>query len=249
MRRSLWIFPLSLALALACGARSSEQGPALPAESAPRPAPAASAESPAPDAGVKPPPTPPASIDPSALRGYVRGLSGPEVGRGDGAIASVDSTPRDEYVTELRLVVTGVDGRPHRFSLIVPRALPVPFAAGDRVRFRASAAGGGPNRRTSLVLLAADGSLLLAIDIAPEGWKVERGKRVATDRGSTSYVEHTHEVVFTHAGTTLSVAPGSWARLGDFYVWGTAAQRDPRSARLPPDYVGSWLDFAVVRAR
>lgn len=245
MLRSLWV----VGLAIGCGSRPAEPPPPPPPPAAPAPTSSARVESASPDAATTAPAAPRAAIDATDLRGYVRGLSGPEVRQGDGSIASVESTPRDEHIAELRFVVDDANGASHRFRLIVPRALPVPFDSGDRVRFRASASGGGPNRRTSLLLLAVDGTPLFAVDTAPEGWKVERGRRVATDRDGASYVQHAHEVVFTHAGTTRSVAPGSWARLGDFYVWGTAAVRDPRAGPLPPDYVGSWLDFAVVRAR
>jgi hypothetical protein len=212
---------------------------------APAPADAGTADS----AVATAPDTPRVEVDPKSIRGYVRGTRGPDAPSADGKLTTVETKPRDEFLADLRFVVSDARGKQHLFELIFPRDLPVPFAVGDRVAFRADWFGGGPNQQLSLVLSAADGSTLLAVDMPPEGWKIERGKRTESDYGSTSYITHSHGVVFTHAGTKLEVAPGAWARLGDFYVRGSAAVRTPRAARLPRDYVGEWLDSAVVRAR
>jgi hypothetical protein len=227
-------------------AEPAQQGSAASGDAAPRAsndAPSAGADEPEPLAAER------ADVDPSSIQGYVRGMAGPDVAAFEGKVTALESRPIDEYVADLRLDITDARGVAHRFQLIVPRALPLPFAVGARVRYRGSADGGGPNRRLALLLTAADGSTLFAIDMAPEGWKIERGKRTSSDHRETTYAEHAHAVVFEHAGTKLELAGGAWARLGDYYIWGNAAVRTPKSARLPRDYVGDWLDSAVVRAR
>jgi hypothetical protein len=175
-------------------------------------------------------------------------MAGPDA-NGDGRLTAVETKPRDEYIADLRFAVTDAGGKPSKFHLIVPRALPAPFAVGERIKYRSNFTGGGPNARLSLLVHAEDGSLLLALDTPPQGWKIEQGKRTAVDRDPTSYDSYTHQVVFEHAGSRLAIDSGDWARLGEFYVWGNAVVRKRHTAKMPPDYVGSWLDFALVRAR
>ncbi len=107
--------------------------------------------------------------------------------------------------------------------------------------------------RYALLFTAEDGALLLAVNEAPAGWKVVLGALAEVDRGS-DYVERTYGVAFEHAGVRVAVAAGDWARMqvgaATYHVWGSGARRKLRPGkRAMPDYVESWLDFAVVRVR
>jgi len=141
----------------------------------------------------------------------------------------------------------------HRFYVIVPNTFPIPFRDGQEVAFQASASGGGPNRHVNLLIRDDAGALLFAVGTPAAELDVSRGRRVRTRRAN-GYREHVHQVVFTHSsGLEARVAPGSWARIstpdGDFLLWGSAVERVlDRGAPARPDYVGGWLDFAIVRS-
>jgi hypothetical protein len=219
------------------GCAKSEPAPIVPSTAPPAPQPTA------------PAPVKAAPIDPTSITGYVRGMGVPEKPQGEGAVSALEVTPRDEYLSDVRLVV----GSGFAFKLIVPRALPLPLAVGDRVKFQASGSGGGPNWRGNMLVFAADGTLLLAVDRRPQDWTVESGQRKKSENQG-DYIAHSHETVFEHAGAKLVVAPGKWARFDagaeSFYVWGASVERTRTGGGLPPpDYVGGWLDFAIVRAR
>ena len=227
---------------VACGTNRTPSRPVEP------PAPASAPSPPVASAPAEPEPTAaspaPEPVEAASIQGYVRVMRVPKVAAGDGPVTALDLRPRDEQLAELTFTIAGA----HTFGMILPRILPLPFAHGQTVSFRAGGSGGGPNWRGSLVLTAPDGSLLFAVKMPPEGWTIDRGKRVSSDHDSQSYVEHRHQVRFEQAGARTEVAPDSWARFGDFYVWGSAASRVPRGKTVPPDYVGGWVDFAIVRA-
>jgi hypothetical protein len=70
----------------------------------------------------------------------------------------------------------------------------------------------------------------------------------------SSYDERHYGVTVTHAGRRVEVGSGQWARIDvdgcAYYLWGSAVERQLHPGRRPmPDYVGSWVDFAIVRAR
>jgi hypothetical protein len=200
-----------------------------------------------------PPISPGPPVDPKTIVGYVRAMAVPEEGRGDGTMSTIDAKPIDEHLVELRFAIRGAQGPAHAFRVIVPKALPVPFAVGERVSFRAYWAGGGPKGRGMLRVHAADGSLLLAVGEHPEGWTIESGRRVKSENQG-DYIAHEHEVVFEHGGAKRTVAPGKWGRLdaggASYHVWGSSVERTrTRAGRAPLDYSGGWLDFAMVRAR
>jgi hypothetical protein len=194
------------------------------------------------EAAVEPPPRPITDVDPALIMGFVRGRVGPEVGKGQGVITKLEST--DVRNPDMEMVHLRFSIDDHRFAIELPRALPVPFSVGTRVSFRARSTGGGPNRMVNMIITGADGTLLLAANMAPDDWTIERGRRVRSTRAE-GYIEHLHEIVITHAGAKATVR--GWAKLGDFYVWGSSVERTlAKNKRAPADYVGGWTDFALV---
>jgi hypothetical protein len=192
-----------------------------------------------------------APIDPKKIVGYVSGRRGHFASRGSGridklAVAPIDLPGAGKDLATLTFSIVDA-GKVHTFSLTVPRKLPLPFADGDEVTFQAGTDGGGPNQRDHVVITAPDGSLLFAVGREPSGWTVERGARVGKGEPASGYVTYSHEVSFRRDQTTTVVKPGAWAVLDSFYVWGAAASRVlDRGKPPPPDYVGSWLDFAII---
>lgn len=162
-------------------------------------------------------------------------------------------------VTELDTSVAGIwrivlsDGtNSHWLKIQVPAALPPPLRVDEQVRAVLSGSGGGPNYFLTMIFTTLTGDLLLAVNAVPDGWQIAQGKQISSDRGS-DYTERHYGVNFTHAGVTV-VGTGGWARMdvggAAYYVWGSAARRKLRVGKRPmPDYVGSWLDSAIVRAR
>ena len=191
-------------------------------------------------------------VDPKTIVGYVKGVGAPEPNyegpRDEGEITALESKPQTDYINKLRFDVKGIG----YYLVLVPRALPLPFSVGDRIWIQARDQGGGPNHRVTMTMKAADGSLLFAVDEAPQGWKVEAGKRVES-KNEGDYIAHKHEVIFETEGNKLTVK-GDWARFDvgakSYYVWGVSVDRERLAkGQLPLDYVGGWLDFAIVRAR
>lgn len=139
----------------------------------------------------------------------------------------------------------------HTIGVYMPIALPAPLEVGDRVSAQVQRTGGGPNTRYALVFQTPGKSLLLAVNAVPDDWKVTPGKAEAT-RAGASYDEQSSGVVFEHGGQHVETTSGKWSRLQTatetFYVWGSAVQRQLHG-KAPADFVGSWLDSAVVRAR
>jgi hypothetical protein len=156
-------------------------------------------------------------------------------------------------VSELAFCVS-VGGEAREFLVIVPHGFPVPFDEGQEIAYDGGRSGGGPNSRATMIVRDANGALLLSVDHTPPEITVTEGRRVRSEPGST-YREDTHGVVFTPTGgSPLRVGPSTWARLqtpdGNFLVWGDARKRTLRQGAVPPpDYVGGWLDFAIVRMR
>jgi hypothetical protein len=190
---------------------------------------------------------------PADIVGYLRGNRIPRQRQGSGKVASIEKKPNRSVpeVSDLRFALAETTGKRHEFEVVVPPRLPTPFAVGDALSFRAQFAGGGPNTRGTFVLLAADGSLVFAVDLKPDGWTIDKGSRVKTSNGGDDKT-HRHEVIFTHGGLRSVVPPDSWARIdtpeGAFLLWGTAVERERlTSGPPPPDYVGGWLDFGIVR--
>jgi hypothetical protein len=103
-------------------------------------------------------------------------------------------------------------------------------------------------------VITDDRGLVFAAQTPPPDWTVEPGQRARTNR-SGGDAEHRSQVVFTRAGQHITtLEPDSWTSAlvdgAPHYFWGTAVERvrgNP-NAPPPPDYVGGWLDFAIVCA-
>jgi len=218
---------------------------------------------PAADATIAAPSGPPPAclptskaLEPRALLGYVSSRSASERlhGRFEAEIVAVDLGPPQGEVTEW-LIKLRRRGQPDAddVNVYAPKTLPPPLVPGQRVTASVQGTGGGPNRRYGLVFQAADGTLLLAVNQPPDGWQAERGKLAGT-RPASGYTERKYGVRIEHAGQRVEVAADKWARFEvggcTYYLWGSAAERQLQPGKSPmPDYVGGWLDFAIVRAR
>lgn len=226
----------------------------IPASSGPIASPPAAArDASAADSGEPIPSAEP--IDPADLAGYVMSREASQGLRGSltARITAVDSTPGSGTIVVWRFALTDAAGTTHTLAVQAPARLPAPLRIGDEVQANVRATGGGPNMRLALDLRATDGTVLLAVNEAPPGWKITRGALASTDRDS-DYTERRYGVIFEHAGGRLAVAADTWARVeiagATYYVWGSAARRTLRPGkRAMPDHVAAWLDSAIVRLR
>ena len=196
-----------------------------------------------------------ALVDPKTIVGYVKCKDASEdlLGKHRGEVVSVRSEPLPGFgVVRWRIQLRGTRGVEGGIGILTPPALPPPLIAGDPVSFAILGGGGGPNRSHSVVIEAHDGSLLLAIDRAPQGWQVTEGKSTGTTQQG-SYTTREFGVLFERGSLRIE-SNAKWVRAEvdgvPYYFWGGGAERKtPKGARHPPDYVGGWMDFAIVRAR
>ena len=136
-------------------------------------------------------------------------------------------------------------------QLSTPPELPSPVAAGDALVLEILAHGGGPNRRHHVVARSPEGELVFEVGSSSskaKDFSVTRGaERMAQPEGDR--VRHDYRVRFEHAGSSVEVEPGSFSRLDAKYVvWGSATRQElGKGKKRPPDFVESWLDFAVFR--
>ena len=188
----------------------------------------------------------------SSITGYVRVMSVPELSRGAASVIDAFTTspePRAQGMSRWELTF-----RPGgQARILVPHTLPAPFQNGMQVTVDARWQGGGPNGRGALVI-TDDRGLVFAAQQPPVDWTVEPGQRARTDR-SGGDAEHRSQVVFTRSGQRVTtVEPDAWTSApldgARYYFWGTAVERVRGNPNTPPppDYVGSWLDFAIARA-
>lgn len=195
------------------------------------------------------------TIDARTIEGYVmsRHVSEDAPPRVDAVVSRIAAGPLRDGMAVSLVSLRDRGGATHTFDLSFPVALPFPLRAGDAVRGSIRHVGGGPNSRTDLVLHAADGSLLLSINSEPPGWTITRG-RAGARTPSNGYDERAYGVVFERLGARIAVGPGRWGCLVEgsrtYYLWGSAAERTlHRGKPAMPDYVGGWLDSAIVRLR
>jgi hypothetical protein len=196
-----------------------------------------------------------AALDPKRIVGYVMSRHASSEGppRFEGEIVTVGIEPTANDIVQWQVTVKERAGEVRSIGIYAPKTLACPLVPGQRVKASVHGSGGGPNRRYNLVFQAVDGSLLLAVNEAPSDWQVERGKPGGTDPGG-AYTTRSYGVRVTHAGQRVDVSSGKWARIDvdgcAYYLWGSAAERTLHPGKRPmPDYVGGWLDFAIVRAR
>lgn len=233
----------------ACAAPTAEAAHVDPPTTASTPAPTPSTPPPADTAE----PAEAAKIDAAKIFGYV---SSREATRGippqfKARVATVDDAPGEGMGTWRFVLESGQT--PYEIKIHAPAVLPAPLHVGEDITASVHTSGGGPNLRYTFLFTAASGDLLLAVDEIPAGWSITRGKASDVDRGP-HYTERRYGVNFAHAGVRVAVDEGTWARMdaggATYYVWGSAARRKLRPLKhAPPDYIESWTDFAIVRAR
>lgn len=169
--------------------------------------------------------------------------------RTSGTIASLTSAKGFGGAVDYSLTLD-VAGTPHAYAFSLPPQIVPALAKGKQVTVEGQVTGGGPNARGQLAISDA-GGLVVAIGMFPAGWSAESGAKVSTDKGG-SYDETTFAVLL-HAPGTKDTAElvqtwRSFALAGHRYAAnGTSVRRDLHGKMPPPDYVGAWLDFAVVR--
>jgi len=166
-----------------------------------------------------------------------------------GTIASVTTAKGFGGALDYTLTID-VTGTPHAYAFSLPPQVVPALAKGKPVTVEGKVTGGGPNARGQLAISDASG-LLVAIGMFPTGWSAETGKRLTTSK-SASYDETTFAVLLHAPGTTetAELVEGwrSFALAGHrFAANGASVSRELHGKLAPPDYVGSWLDFAVVR--
>jgi hypothetical protein len=207
------------------------------------------------------PPSPPAACvpasatNPTAIVGYVmsRDVDGDRPRRFQATVTGLEVKPQSDTLVEWVLGFRDTNGAAYHLRVYVPKGLTAPFASGQSISATTSSSGGGPNRRLELVLLAADGTVLLALGDAPPGWSVERGAPAGSQSGG-SYVERRYGVRFTTPeGKAVPLPADSWTSVDvhgcGYLLWGSAAERTLGPGKqAPPDYIGGWVDFAIVRA-
>lgn len=134
----------------------------------------------------------------------------------------------------------------------LPRAIAIPLERGAAVQFSVGIEGGGPNARLTLVVCDAAGHLLLAIgqrSTAVPGFAIDYGAVFGTATSAAS-IDRRLAVALVHGEDRVELS--GWARWrsgGDWFVWGSAgsSERRVKTDPPPPDFVGRWLDFAIVR--
>lgn len=237
--------PMTAALLAACAASDPIVTPPTAAEPATTPG-----HPPEPATSAAPAIRPAPLVDLGALSGYV---SSREASQGTPPRFAARVADVDTATAGVWRVVLAADPGTYEIKIQAPAALPSPLRSGEDVRVTVQGGGGGPNYYLHLIFTTPDGQLLFALGMAPDDWRVTRGERGDTDRGD-DYTERYYGVNFEHASVRASVPAGGWARMAvggvTYYVWGSAVRRKLRPGRRPmPDYVGAWLDYAVVRAR
>jgi hypothetical protein len=216
-----------------------------------------------PDAGPPTAPDPDAEraekartvADPKGIQGYAtvpRDQVSRMEPRATGTVtARTAAAPADDRV-RWTIAVTDATGKQHPYTVELPDGIALPAALGASVDVRAGHHGGGPNLIPTLLVTDDKGGLLLAINQLPDGWETDFGRRLSTDRGDT-YDEHRHAVKLRAAGEKPVELVSDWRAVtlagARYYGNASAARRTLKSKKRPPppDYVGGWIDVALVR--
>ena len=181
---------------------------------------------------------PPQTIDDPALKGKVADLTSESEGdRNRWTLAVEDNA-------NLR----------HTFSIELPAKVVFAIATGTNVLVESEMVGGGPNATGHVAVSDDKGALILAIGKLPAGWGADRGATLSTDPGPSYDSQNFAVRVKEPSGKVVELVPTPWR------AFELASQRFVGNAgatvrslhdgdRPPPDYVGSWIDFTLVRAK
>ena len=166
----------------------------------------------------------------------------------EGTVA-LTSEPPSQMRIRWTLVVTDAKAKAHTFVVELPENVAMPVADGAAVVVDAGWQGGGPNAMAH-ILICDDKGVAIAIDHLPAGWIADYGKEVSVDK-SSSYDEHVHAVMVTAPKGKPVELVAKWRAVElakhRYYGTGNAAKRNLHGKLAPPDYVGAWIDYVLVR--
>lgn len=180
---------------------------------------------------------PPQHIDDPALKGKVADLTSEADGERNRWTLAVEDN------ANLR----------HTYSIELPSKVVFAISTGTTVFVEPEVIGGGPNATGHIAVSDEHGAVLLAIGKLPAGWSAGPGTAIATTPGR-SYDSQTFAVRVTEpGGAAVELVPSPWRSFelagAKFVGNGSAVKRELHDEPPPPDYVGAWTDFAIVRAR
>jgi hypothetical protein len=142
------------------------------------------------------------------------------------------------------------------FLLKQPDSLALPFTPGDRISVEIDCRKGGwhrvcdavvrNERREVVMIVAASGDRRLA-----EGWTIEQGPVAVSEIQASEErsVRHTHALVLSREGRSLTIAPNEWHRFelrGE--RWLVQGQAVAWEGQRPPEGV-DFRAFSMVRER
>jgi hypothetical protein len=193
--------------------------------------------------------------DPNKIVGYARVPRQNEAFRADVVVMSIETSKVDERV----LWTLGLQelpfarAAPKKFTLRVelPPQIALPIAKTDHINVELAAYGGGPNRRFALLVTGTKRVPIIAIDKLPIDWETVRGKKLGTENGEP-YNEVTYAVKIGPKGKQVTLDSNAWHAVtidGVSYVGNaTTVERKLHKGKMPPpDYVGGWTDFTLIR--
>lgn len=170
----------------------------------------------------------------------------PGMGASNGVITNLTSEPAEGANKRWTFAVDG-----QALVIELPGAVAFPAIEGETVALEAGVQGGGPNAFGTLVVQDPAGVLLLAVMALPPGWKRDFGARVSS-RGGDTYDEERYRVRITAPDGSSAEIGSGWRRVtlaGQRYLGSGSGAKRTLHGDAPPDYVGSWLDVALIRER
>jgi hypothetical protein len=188
-----------------------------------------------------------AVTDPRQIKGSVYVLPQGRV-TAKGAVTSVAGAVLDAERVRWTLVVPGAQGDA-TVTIYFPSNVALPVTAGTRVEVQLDVTGGGPNQIAQLRILDEHGGLLVGFNAMPDGWASDFGRTLKRDKGDT-YDEVTHAAKIGPAGKQVELT-GDWSIAtiagARFFGRASAVKRNLHGKHAPPDYVGAWIDYTLVR--
>jgi hypothetical protein len=194
--------------------------------------------------------------DPKKIVGYARVPKQNEDFRAEVIVASIETSKADERVLwtiGLREDPFAKASPPKKFTLRVelPPQIALPIAKSDRIKVDLDAYGGGPNRRFALLVTGDKSVPIIAIDKLPMDWDTAKGKKLSMEKGEP-YDAVTYAVKLGPKGKQVNLDGETWRSVtidGVTYVGtATTVERKLHKRKMaPPDYVGGWTDFTLIR--
>lgn len=250
MRHRVMACGLGLILGCTSSGRRDEPRP----EPRPEPVPPVTSEPVPVDAGAPPPAAPVETVgDPRKLESYAtvpREQLSTMADTAKGKVNAVRAAaPKDNRIRWTLEVSEGSKALP--FLIELPDGVAFPAKVGDSVVVKASHYGGGPNVIGQIHVTDDKGAVLVAINSLPAGWDVDFGRRLSREKGEP-YDSVTHAVKMQPARGKPVALVSDWSAVtidgARYYGNGTAVKRTLHAGKpAPPDYVGGWIDYALIR--